>query len=259
MSADRLGTGWRTPSVGAWTGAAAVAVAALTIAEFTVQQTAVGRRPPLSAGAELTRFAERTAGATLTVILIDTFLMASLLVFLSGFRQMVVLARPDLRWVADIAYAAGVVFVAVTLVGDGMEAGTAIGTDSATSDPSAVRALTSGHALLFGPIGCVLTAVVAGASGYLLLASAILPRWTGVLALGVAVLNIAAVPTAYGGTDDESIHSVGGWGTALLATFPWLVWVVSVGVVVIRERREHHERARAASPLTSPDTSSTNS
>ena len=239
--------GWRTPSVGAWTGAAAIAVAVLTVLEFTIRQVTVGARPGLQQGEALVRFTAETSGGTLGVILTDTFLMAAIMVFLAGYRQIVTQVRPDIQWIADLAFSAGVAYVAVTLVGDGMEAGAALdATTPGGGDAVVIRTLTVGHAMLFGSIGCVLTALVSAASGYLTLITAALPRWTGVLAMAVAVANIVAVGTAFGGTDDTSFHAAGGWGTAALATFPWLVWVVAVGVVVIRYRRHHLVRAQTA-------------
>lgn len=107
-------------------------------------------------------------------------------------------------------------------------------------------ALTVGHALFFGSIGsigCVLTAVVSFASGYITLISGALPRWTGRLAVAVAIPNLVLVGTAFGGTDDTSFRAAGGWGSVALGTFPWLVWIVSVGIVVIRGRAGHLERA----------------
>jgi hypothetical protein len=239
--------GWRTPSVGAWTGAAAVAVAVFTTLEFTIRQIGVGPRPGLGHARSLLDFTAGTSTGTLLVILTDTFLMAAILVFLAGFRQIITQIRPDVEWIGHIAFGAGVAYVAVTLVGDGMEAGAALDvTIPGGGDPSVIRALTIGHAMLFGAIGCVLTALVSAASGYLTLITGALPRWTGVLAMGVAVANVVAVGTTFGGTDDTSFHAVGGWGTAALATFPWLVWVVSVGAVVIRFRRQHLRRAETA-------------
>ena len=76
-----------------------------------------------------------------------------------------------MQWVADLAYGAGLVFVAVTLVGDAMEAGTALDVTGMTGDYSVLRALTVGHTILFGSIGCVLTALVAAASAYVTLGS----------------------------------------------------------------------------------------
>jgi hypothetical protein len=47
---------------------------------------------------------------------------------------------------------------------------------------------------------------------------------------------VIAVPTMYGGTSDASFVSAGGVGVAIFATFPWIAWVIAVGIVTIRER-----------------------
>ncbi|MCS5715271.1 hypothetical protein NVV95_12010 [Herbiconiux sp. CPCC 205716] len=225
------------PDVRLWTGIAAISVALLTASEFLVQVLLVGARPALDDKAALVEFMTRTANQTLFTILIDTFLMAALLVFLSGFRQLITHTRPDLQWVANIAYGAGVLFIAVTLVGDGLEGATALDTTDLTPDASSLRALTVGHTLMFGSIGCTLNALVAAAAGYVTLASGALPKWTGHIAYAVAVLNVLTVPMMFGGTSPDSFFAAGGAATAMLATFPWLVWVACVGIVAIRDRR----------------------
>lgn len=101
-------------------------------------------------------------------------------------------ARHDLQWVADITFGAGLVFVAITMAGDAMEAGSALDVVGLTPDPSAIRALTEGHAVMFGATGCVLLAVISGSSAYTVLASRALPRWMGVVAWVVAGLQIQA-------------------------------------------------------------------
>ncbi len=231
----------RAPDARLATGIAGIAVAALLIAEFLVR-TSMGARPELDDTAALAQFVTRTSGRTLTIILIDTIMMAWLVVFLSGFRQIVVAARRDLEWVATIAVSAGLVFVGITLIGDALEGGGALDSVGRDASPTVIRALTEGYLLLFGPTGSVLLALVAGSSGYVILASNALPRWTGGLAVAVAVLNVGAIPSTFGGTSDRSFYSVAGWGVTAFATFPWMVWVVVVSVCVLIARR----RARRA-------------
>ena len=127
-----------------------------------------------------------------------------------------------------------------------MEGGAALDATVDGGSGVVIRALTVGHALFFGSIGCVLTAVVSFASGYITLVSGALPRWTGWLAVVVAIPNLVLVATAFGGTDDTSFRAAGGWGSVALGTFPWLVWIVSVGIVVIRHRAQHLQRAQVA-------------
>lgn len=245
-AAQRWPVGRPTPNVGVWTGAAAIGVAVLTAAEFLIRQIAVGPRPGLAEVDDLVEFNQRTHAGTLGVILTDTLLMAVILVFLAGFRQLIVQTRRDVQWIADIAFGAGLAYIVVTLVGDGLEGGAALDASVDGGSGTVIRALTVGHALFFGSIGCVLTAVVSFASGYITLISGALPRWTGWLAIAVAVPNLVLVATAFGGTDDTSFRAAGGWGSVALGTFPWLVWIVSVGVVVIRGRAGHLERAEVA-------------
>src|SRR3954453_11938503 len=144
-----------SPDVRRWTGIAAIGVAGLLITEFILHQV-VGPRPELDQSAELAAFFVKHHNMLLTIVLIDTVLMGNIIVFLAGFRQIITHTRRDLQWIADITFGAGLVFVAITMVGDAMEAGSALDVVRLTPDPSAIRALTEGHAVMFGATGCVL-------------------------------------------------------------------------------------------------------
>ena len=233
------------PDARRWTGIAAIVVAALLVTEFLVR-LGMGARPDLDEAEALAAFLQRTSTQTLVVIMIDTFLMTSMIVLFAGLRQLHTHARPDIQWLADLAFGAGLVFVTITLIGDAMEGGTALDAVGMTPDPSAMRALTEGYTLLFGATGCVLIALIAGASGYTTLLSGALPAWTGWVAIGVAVTNLLAVPTMFGGTSTDDFWSAGGTGVTLLATFPFFAWAVAVGISTIRGRHHAPAAARAA-------------
>ncbi|QEO09596.1 hypothetical protein [Protaetiibacter larvae] len=237
------GRDWRVPDVRRVTGFSALVVA-VAMAFEAVRQLIDGGRPGLDEPDALAEYFERTANGTLVVVLSDTILMTSLIVFLGCFRQLVTTRTPGLSWVADIGFGAGLVYVAVTLVGDAMTGGAGLDASGGDADPVIIRALIEGHMLLFGAIGCILTAVVMTSAGFLVLASRILPRWTGVFAFVAAGLNLLAVPTMFGGTDETSLFSVGGWANAVLAVFPFLLWVVLVGVFTVRGRERHEQWAR---------------
>jgi hypothetical protein len=219
-----------------FTGYAAAAVAILTLGEFIVKVTH-GTRPALTSGYALTTYMHQTANPELVVVLIDTVLMAALIVFLASFREVIVRARKDLRWVTDIAFGAGLVFVAITLVGDSMDAGAALDAVNGSGSATIIRALIEGHMLMFGPIGCALIAVIAAAFAYATFASKVIPTWTSWIAYIVSGLNILAFPAIFGGTDPHSIFSSTGNAVTILATFPFLVWVVAVGIVTIKNKK----------------------
>jgi hypothetical protein len=234
----------KTPDVRRWTGISAFAVAGYLTIEALTKLT-IGRRPELDAGLELVQHSKDTALQTLIVILSDTFLMAFLIVFLACFRQLITSVRNDLRWVADITFGAGIVFVAVTLVGDSMDGGAALDAIGLAPDPSVTRALIVGHSIMFGSTGAVLLALVSATAAYLTFASGILPRWTGVLAAATAVSNLAWAILGFNGTSPDSFFAVGGVGNALLAIFPWLVWVFCAGVTTVRGAPEGMSRSGA--------------
>lgn len=226
----------RTPDVHRWTGIAAITVAVLMVTEFTVR-ISMGDRPDLDQAEALAEFIQRTATQALVVIMIDTFLMTAMIVLLAGFRQIITHARPDLQWVADLGFGAGLVFVTVTLIGDAMNGGAALDTVGMEPDPTAIRALTEGYTLMFGATGCVLIALICGAGGYVTLVSGALPRWTGWVAVVVAITSVLVVPTMFNGTSTADPFSAGGDVVTVFATFPFFAWSVAVGIVTIRGRR----------------------
>lgn len=234
----------KTPDVRRWTGVSAIAVAVFLAIESITKLTA-GTRPELDDSQALIEYTQSTAAQTIIVILADTFLMAFLIVFLGAFRQLVNKVRPDLEWIADIMFGAGLVFIAVTLVGDAMDGGAALDVMGLTPDASSIRALTEGHSIMFGSTGAVLLALVSGTAAYLTFASRVVPRWTGLLAGATALSNLAWAIVGFNGTSPNSFFAVGGFGNAILAIFPWLVWVVCVGVTTVRGVRPGMMRSGA--------------
>jgi hypothetical protein len=234
-----------TPDTHLWTGIAGILVAILLLGEFTVR-VSLGPRPELGDGDALVQYITATSTGTLIVALSDTLMMAALLVFHAGLRQLIVEASPQLEWVATGVLSAGIVFVAVTLAGDSLMAGAALDTVGMAGDAVVIRALTDGLLMMFGPMSCAIISLMAGLSGYAIFSSGALPRWSGYLAWVVAVLNLVGIVTVFGGTDSRNPVSVGGWGATVFATFPWLVWVIGVSTAVFLERR--HEQRPDAPP-----------
>lgn len=224
------------PDVRRWTGVSALVVAVALGVEVVANLT-MGIRPELDQPDALIEYIHHSRASIITVILADTVLMAFLIVFLGSFRQLVTRRQADLEWLCDVMLGAGWVFIAVTLVGDALEGGTALDVMGLEPDPSAIRALIEGHALMFGSIGAVLLALVSATAAYLTFLTGAVPRWTGVLAAVTAVSNLVWAPAAFGGTSPSNFAAAGGFGNAILAIFPWLVWVFCVGITTVRGER----------------------
>ncbi|MER6999943.1 hypothetical protein [Streptomyces sp. NPDC000410] len=202
------------------TGIAGVLAAALTFVEIPLYFVYSGPPP---------------ASNVLTRILLNLFVCAGLLVFLTGFRQLLRRSAPPERaWAADLAHTAGIVYVVATLVSNSLEAGVVFGANGTPVDPTIDGPLADGHTLLYGSIGRLLTALFLAATGHVLARSALLPRWATPSAYILAAVNLAFVPSLYFGTDPARFHSAIGWGTTAAVAGLLLYWICAVGIALLR-------------------------
>lgn len=186
-------------------------------------------------GAALARDFFRIHNVVFTRILLGMGIYVTMLVFAVGLRDLIRRADAEYEWVGTLAVAAMAVWVGVTLVGNGLEGGATLDTLSGNADPSVARALTMGYLLIYnGSIAFVMTALFLATAGYATFATGILPRWTGWLAYVGTVLCVVCIPAVYGGrADSGGFYNAGGWGAAIIANFPPLLWFLVVGVLLI--------------------------
>jgi hypothetical protein len=171
-------------------------------------------------------------------ILLDQGIYVCMMVFAAGFRHLIRRARPESEWLGTLLFGAAVVWLAVTLVADGLEGGAVLDTLGGSGDPSAVRALVQGTILIYnGSIAFAITGLFVAAAGWATLDSGILPRWTAWLAFTTAALCAISIPAMFAGpVDYTGFYNAGGWGPAIIANFPPLIWFLIVGLLLIRKR-----------------------
>jgi len=174
----------------------------------------------------------------LTRVLLDMGMYVCLMVFFAGFRHLIQRTRSEYEWVATLVFGAGVVWWAVSLVADSLEGGAVLDTLGGKADPSAVRALVEGTILIYnGSIAFAVTALFMASAGFATLATGALPRWTGWVAWVSAVLCLVAIPSMYAEVVDSSgFYNVAGWGPAIIANVPPLIWFLIASILMIRKR-----------------------
>lgn len=189
-------------------------------------------------GAAVARDFLRIRNVVLTRILLGLALYPTLLVFAVGLRELIRRTDAQFEWVGTLLVAAMAVWLGVTLVANGLEGGIVLDSMNGNADPSVARALTMGYLLIYnGSIAFIMTALFLAAAAYGILATGILPRWTGWLAYAAALLCVVCIPAMYAGpVDPAGFYNAGGWGAALIANFPPLLWFLAVGVLLIRKR-----------------------
>ena len=168
--------------------------------------------------------------------LLDMFIFVFLMVFMAGFRQVIIQKRPELEWLATLFFGIGMVYSALTLVSDSITGGVGLDTIGGNPDPNVIRALTESTILMFGSVGLILIAAMLFLAGYLTFTSAALPKWTGWVAIIAAVLNLAFIPSMYFGNNPQGFYTASGWGPAVGATFPFLLWILVASIVMVRKR-----------------------
>lgn len=216
------------------TGTCALAVVALSWGQFPLWT--VGESPSAYDGDALARHLFSISNVALTRILMDQGIYVAMMIFAAGFRELVRRAQPECEWLGTLAFGSAIVWLAVTLVADGLEGGAVLDTLGGNADPSAVRALVQGTILIYnGSTAFAITGMFLGVAGWATLASGVLPRWTGWLGVIAAALCAASVPAMYGGAINYSgFYNAGGWGSVVVANLPPLLWFLAVGIILVR-------------------------
>lgn len=189
-------------------------------------------------GAAIVQDFSRIRNIVFTRILLGLGLYVTLMIFAVGLRELIRRANPDYEWLGTLAVMAMAVWVGVTLVANGLEGGIALDTLNGDGDPSVARALSMGYLLIYnGSIAFVMTGLFMGVAGYATFTTKILPRWTGWLAYTGALLCVLSIPAMYyGPVDSSGFYNAGGWGAALIANFPPLIWFLAVGISLVRKK-----------------------
>jgi len=220
-----------------WTGAFGVASGVLTLVGQPLHLVS-GIPPRLQDTIPFSDYVAKNHNIVLTRSLVDSLIVASLLVFLAGFRHLIRQARAEYEWAATLAFGAGLAWGILVLVGDALEGASALDTIGSQADPAAVRALWEGSLAAFGGIGLIMAALFAASAGYAILATGALPRWIGWVAFLTAILNLAAAPSIYGGTGATGFYAADGLAS-IIGLLPLLIWILitSIAMITMREAR----------------------
>jgi len=214
------------------TGFFGLLIVIITLSEFPMYMAA-GAAPLFSDEVNFTKFVEDSYQFFLLRIFLDIFLCVFYITFLAGLRQIFIKAKSELEWIATLLFGAGVALSTLTLVADSMQAGVALSVVENNSNPSVIRALTQGYLLLYGSVGCSLIALISFTTGFLIIKSRAIPKWSGWIALIVGLLNVSMIPSLFGGNSPRNFYSAAGWGVAVVATFPWVIWIGIASILLL--------------------------
>ncbi len=170
------------------------------------------------------------ASNVLSRLLIGVLGLGFVLAFAMSFRELIIQAAPESAWIGRFAGGAGLAYGVVTLVSSGLEAGAVIASDHPI-DPTVT---VDGTYILYGTIGRMLLAMFLGSVGYAILRTSVLPRWAGLFTCGLALVNLAFMPSLFFGNTPAHFYAANGWGTTALmgAVFSW--WLLGTAIGLLR-------------------------
>ncbi|GAA2279850.1 hypothetical protein GCM10010402_40660 [Actinomadura luteofluorescens] len=174
----------------------------------------------------------------LSRLLLQILALGFLLLFVTGFRELVKSVDSRYEWAGNFAFAAGLAYVLVTLVSSGLEAGAVIAADQPIDPTISV----SGTYILYGSIGRMLLAFFLVALGYAVRSTGALPRWTGMSAYVLAAINVAFIPSLFFGNEPAFFYAANGWGTTASLGAILSYWLLTMGVVTLRGERSAARR-----------------
>jgi hypothetical protein len=160
------------------------------------------------------------------------------MIFLAGLRHLIRQTNPQHEWLASLFFGTGLVFVALTFVADSLQGATAVDGFNPPADGVIVRAMFESTILMYGAVAIWLLAFLVAILSYVTLADGILPRWSAWLGYGCALASLAFVPAMFvRHVDMLGFYNPAGLGVEAFAnTFPLAVWMIVIGLLMVRKR-----------------------
>lgn len=210
------------------TGFAAIIGAALTLIELPLYFIYAGPPPDWNI---LTRSLLGVCGLTAFVV------------FMSGLGHLV--RRTDSRfdWVGGLAATAGSIWLTVVFVATSFEVGAAI----EATEPIDPTISVPGTYILYGTISRLLGGAFFTAFGLAVLRTRLLPGWTARSAFVLAVINIVFVPSIFFGNTPTNFYAANGWGTTATVGGLTVVWLLAIGIALVRQEAGPRPRAHPRS------------
>ena len=174
----------------------------------------------------------------LTRSLIGLVSLGSLIVFMTGLKELIAGDDAPAHFALSVAQTAGVLFIGIGFVAMSNEAGVAFGAPDGSLDPTTDGPLAAANILAHGSIKRLLTAVYLISMSYAMIRSGFLSRWIGALGYTIAAVNVAFIPALFFGTDVTHFYSAHGWGNSALAGSLIIWWVFAVSAALLRSTRD---------------------
>jgi hypothetical protein len=220
-----------------WAGICSLAAQAFFFIEFPFYVVRTGF-PGISESAKLADYTARNGTNIMTCVFLDFIILTLIMIFLAGFRHLIRRADAQQDWLGTLVFGVGLVYVTLTLIADLLQAATVVDARTIPADGIVIRAMTESMYLMYGSGALFLMAVFMAVGGYAGVASRALPAWSGWVGYLCALGCLAFVPSMFVGSPDFTrFYNAIGWGAIIAECLPLTVWMIVVGILMIRKGR----------------------
>jgi len=221
-----------------WSGACGVAAMLVFFIEFPFYIVREGF-PGVTGSSKLTEFTARYATNIMTCVFLDLIILTLIMIFAAGLRHLIRQADPQQEWLGTLFFGVTAIYAALTFVADSLQGSTAIDALTPPADATIIRAMLESTFLMYGSVALFLMAVMMAVAGYAGTASHALPAWSAWVSYICALACLAFVPSMFVGRPDiMHFYNPAGWGPEAIASgFPLAVWMITVGILMIRKGR----------------------
>jgi hypothetical protein len=221
-----------------WSGICSLAAQAFFFIEFPFYVVRTGYHGVTDA-AGVVDYTARNGTNIMTCVLLDFIILTLLMIFLAGFRHLIRHADAQQEWLGTLVFGVGLVYVTLTLVADLLQGATVLDARTLPGEGIVIRAMTESMYLMYGSGALVLMAVFMAAGGYAGVASRAFPGWSGWVAYLCALGCLAFVPSMFVGSPDFTrFYNAIGWGAIIAECLPLTVWMITVGILMIRKGKQ---------------------
>jgi len=230
-----------------WSGACGLAAIAVFFIEFPFYLIRAGF-PGLTDPAKITDFTATYGTNVMTCVFFDFIILTLVMIFLAGFRHLIRQADEQHEWLGTLVFGVGLVYVTLTFIADSMQAATVVDARTIPANGVIIRAMLESTFLMYGSVALFLMAVLMALAGYAGVASRALPRWSAWVGYVCALGCLAFVPSMFVGSPDlMHFYNPAGWGPEAIASgFPLAVWMITIGILMVRMREPVAARATVA-------------
>ena len=220
-----------------WSGACGLAAIAVFLIEFPFYVVRSGY-PGVTDPVKIIDFTATYGTNVMTCVFLDLIILTLVMIFLAGFRHLIRQADARHEWLGTLVFGVGLVYVTLTFVADSLQAATVVDARTIPASGVIIRAMLESSFLMYGSVALFLMALFMALAGYVGVASRALPAWSAWVGYLCALGCLAFVPSMFVGKPDiMRFYNPAGWGPLAIASgLPLAVWMITVGILMVRMR-----------------------